>query len=440
MGNRMRHIDKSTRLKATEMTTNGTEPALPLQSDNGKRLFIGADAVALYPSLDRVATARIAGNSVRTTRTKFGGINYVFLCIYLFLIMGTQGMKNAGLSECIPRKKGKSVAKSLSSTVNRNLDEWDLDDIKFTDSNKREMVATMVQIAVLTLTSTTCYTFNGKIFQQISGLGIGLRASAALARIVMCEWDEIWANGQKRMGLSINLFFRYIDDIRLFLTTINPGWLWEDGRWKFDQDLVDSHLHEDPLTRTLREIEKSLNGVWNFLKFTTEGENDFNTNYLPTLDFQTKVIDNGRITYKYYAKPMSNNLLLQKGTSLSKSCIFSSLRQDLVRRLINTWVEEDTQTRISIIKDFIQLMVNSGHKFSYVKAVVLQAISKFNHMKYRNSLDCENKKYMPMHRTRDYDYERRKLSKYLNSDTWFRVIQDMINLGMIGRKLLEGEE
>ena len=87
--NRMRHIDKSTRLEATEMTTNGTEPALPLQSDNGKRLFIGADAVALYPSLDRVATARIAGNSVRTTRTKFGGINYVFLCIYLFLIMGT---------------------------------------------------------------------------------------------------------------------------------------------------------------------------------------------------------------------------------------------------------------------------------------------------------------------------------------------------------------
>ena len=75
----------------------------------------------------------------------------------------------------------------------------------------------MVEIAVLVLISTTCYTFGGRIFRQIKGLGIGLRASAALARLAMCNWDSVWGYMQKRLGLSVQLLCRYVDDIRILI-------------------------------------------------------------------------------------------------------------------------------------------------------------------------------------------------------------------------------
>ena len=98
-----------------------------------------------------------------------------------------------------------------------------------------------------------------------------------------------------------------------------------------------------------------------FLRFTTESEEEFEEEYLPTLDFQTKVLENGRISFKHFYKPMINNLVLEKGTALNQNTIFSSLRQDLVRRLLNTSRDENLTVRIGVIENFTQLLINSKH-------------------------------------------------------------------------------
>ena len=125
------------------------------------------------------------------------------------------------------------------------------------------------------------------------------------------------------------------------------------------------------------------------------------------------------IKYKFFSKPMSSNLLLMNGTALSKSCVFSSLRQDLVRRLLNTDYSEGIDRRLEIINRFIQLMVNSGHKFQYVKSVVLQAISKYLYMVQRSSVDENNKIFCPLHRARTFKEDQRKLLKYTNYAMWY---------------------
>ena len=95
----------------------------------------------------------------------------------------------------------------------------------------------MVEILLLALISTTCYTFGGRIFRLLKGLGIGLRASAALARLAMCNWDSVWGYMQMQLGLSVQLFCRYVDDIRLFIFPINKAWTWCIGKgW---QNVVD---------------------------------------------------------------------------------------------------------------------------------------------------------------------------------------------------------
>ena len=128
------------------------------------------------------------------------------------------------------------------------------------------------------------------------------------------------------------------------------------GRWVFQPD---KHDDRSPTERTAQEIGKSMSGIWDFLDFTTETQKDFADDFLPTLDFATQIQPNGYIKYKYFSKPMASNLVLSFGTSLSKSCIFSSLRQDLVRRLLNTDFSMGIQTRVYIVNQYTQQMIKS---------------------------------------------------------------------------------
>ena len=82
------------------------------------------------------------------------------------------------------------------------------------------------------------------------------------------------------------IFYRYVDDIRLSIRPLLKGWVWEDGKWTFNADRPDSR---DTVTRTIEEIHKSINSVWDFLEFTTKSQKDFLDGYLPTLDFMTKM-------------------------------------------------------------------------------------------------------------------------------------------------------
>ena len=135
-----------------------------------------------------------------------------------------------------------------------------------------------------------------------------------------------------------------------------------------------------PERRTIDEVGKSLEHIWEFLKFTTESELYFENDHLPTLDFETKVQNDGRISYRFFSKPMANNIVLQRGTALSKECVFSSLLKELLRRSLNTDVNQNISVRIALIEKFTQLLVNSDHQFAYINSIIMQALTKYDYM------------------------------------------------------------
>ena len=373
--------------------------------------------VGLYPNLDSVNVSKIAAEVVKSTKLKIQGVDFKLLAIYLCLVIGTEGMIKRDLADCIPKKKDqKQKSRSLSGKYNKDPNNWSDENLNFTEGKKRIMLSLMVQIMCLLLSSSTCYKFGGRIFRQRKGLGIGLRASAALARLTMCVWDNRWALTQKYFGLTLRMFFRYVDDVRMMLKPIVKGWTWGSKGWYFDPQSQDER---DPDRRTIEEVGKSLNDVWKFLKFTTEGEAEFEESFLPTLDFSTQVLESGYVRYKFFSKPMSSNLVLMKSTALSATCIFSSLRQELLRRLYNTDFREGYDERIRVTEEFIKLLVNSGHAFQYVKSVILQALTKYTFVVYRSSVGKDHKLYSPIHRARDYQVQERKLMKYTDQALWY---------------------
>ena len=125
------------------------------------------------------------------------------------------------------------------------------------------------------------------------------------------------------------------------------------------------------------------------------------------------------IDFKHFSKPMTSNILLEQSTALSKATIFSCLRQDLVRRLLHTRRETEWQSRLNLIEEYTQLLSNSGHKFSFSKSVILQAITKYETMVWRSELNKENKKYLPLYRERQFDHKNRIITKYINPSVWY---------------------
>ena len=178
---------KETEREAGADTSESDTP--PLQELDSDPIMIGGDVMTLYPSLDTITTSQIAAQAVRNTEVKFGGIDYDRLSVYLTLILGEHILNKYGLYHIIPRRKDDSKAVSLAAKNNKDLTGWEVGNTYFSDKDKREMVALLVQTCTIILMSSHIYTFGGRIFLQKSGAGIGLRASACLARIVMCEWD-----------------------------------------------------------------------------------------------------------------------------------------------------------------------------------------------------------------------------------------------------------
>ena len=296
------------------------------------------------------------------------------------------------------------------------MDNWEFDESKLGEKEKRILLSQLIKITTLVIMNSTCYSFGGVIYLQRAGAGIGLRGSAVLARLVMSIWDKILATLFRGWNFRGKLYVRYIDDIRIYGTPIGANWYWRNMAWVYDTSSEDLR---DPRIRICEELNKVFDSIFDFLKFTTENELDFTDGYLPTLDVKTKVLDNGKIDYSFFMKPMKNNLVIQRGTALSRQIVFSSLRQEIVGRLINTYEATEMKVRLSLIEEMIQLMRNSGHEYSFIKSVVLQGVSKYEYMVWRSKLDPDHSKYMPLHRERSFKCQERILLKYLSPMLWY---------------------
>ena len=190
-----------------------------------KPVLIGGDAIALYPSMDMVETAELVAKTVIESRVEFKHINLKYLLVYLKLVLGDEILKENGLGDYIPQRTNwkESKAKSLSCQINKNMDNWSISTEALMWEEERMLVALMIKCAVLALMDSTCYSFGGQLYKQVWGAGIGLRASACMAKIVMGWIDRMWAKVQVSWDLCAYMYFRYIDDLRIFMHPIAKG-------------------------------------------------------------------------------------------------------------------------------------------------------------------------------------------------------------------------
>ena len=95
---------------------------------------------------------------------------------------------------------------------------------------------------------------------------------------------------------------------------------------------------------------EAMNSVNPDLKFTTETQEDFPHERLPTLDFEIWIGSDNKVTHSYFQKSMKSPMVIMERSGMARHQKFNILRNELSRRLSNIQIEKNPERR-SKIKD-----------------------------------------------------------------------------------------
>ena len=152
--------------------------------------------------------------------------------------------------------------------------------------------------------------------------------------------------------------------------------------------------------------------------FSGENCEMFNNLCLPTLDTELWCQSN-HILYSFYKKPTRGNTVLQKTTALGANIISFSLRQEVVRRLANTSYNVGQSEKEEIVLKFAQKMVNSDFTQGEVIMTLVQGLTKFENMKWKEQLPVSHANHQPLHLSSIYNRHQRKVDKFLAESTLY---------------------
>ena len=160
-----------------ERLTHARDVANDQVQDVLELVVVGADVVALYPSLTDIEIANICFEAIMKSSVKFQNINYRKARLYIATCMNKTDQRTSPLWRVLPRRTARVGVRPGVTASPTNEEHWAFPWVELTEYKKRLIVATVVKIGVLEM-NTHIYSWNGEIYLQKAGFRL---ASAALA-------------------------------------------------------------------------------------------------------------------------------------------------------------------------------------------------------------------------------------------------------------------
>ena len=131
-----------------------------------------------------------------------------------------------------------------------------------------------------------------------------------------------------------------------------------------------------------------MNSITSFLRFTGEAPSDFADNHLLTLDCSI-FVSNGQFLHSFFEKSMRTSKCLDAASALPEITVKYSLRQEIIRLLINLHFDIPLSDKIDVLDNFYMKMMKSVHKHEFARMIFIEALLKFDQM-VKNSKLCPN--------------------------------------------------
>jgi hypothetical protein len=123
-----------------------------------------------------------------------------------------------------------------------------------------------------------------------------------------------------------------------------------------------------------------MGGLEEYLTFTMETEDDFETGWLPTLDTEIKVTPRNKIEYSFFENPTNPNTVLHSRTAMAEGINVRSLTNEVIRRMLTTSRSTPQEVRNKIFDNMAQKMAISGYGLRQIRRVMLSGIKGYEKM------------------------------------------------------------
>ena len=248
---------------------------------------------------------------------------------YIASNMSEVEVENSDLRRVLPRRQNRKGTRPTcrgQEALGPEADGdkmWDCPEVKLKRLEKRKILARVMEIAVLTMFSTHCYTFGGRTFHQLAGGPIGLRGTGAIARVVMAMTDRRVMAKLTSNSMVTKVKGSYADDGRALMMPLRKGWRWSTAQ---DKLISKKEWLQDDVTngksgarRTAEAFKEIVNSVNRTLRCTIELGEEFAKGRLPTLDTSIWVED-GKVLNTFYEKPTARKTVIHQQSALSENC------------------------------------------------------------------------------------------------------------------------
>ena len=173
-------------------------------------------------------------------------------------------------------------------------------------------------------------------------------------------------------------------------------------------------------------LRKSMNAIFDFLRFTVESEMDFKDRRLPTLDFKLWVRqEDGLVMHTFYEKPTSSN---QKDTALPENAKMATLNSEVVRRMLHTSELLPIEERIVVLDDVTQKLSNSGFQLAQTRRILIGGLSRYEKLVRWSKLPVGGG-YRPLHLDAGGSHAARARKKLTGKSDWYKQEKEVKSNG-----------
>ena len=347
-------------------------------------------------------------------------VDYLECSRYVALNWSNEKRRRSSLRRILPwRRKTQGTRPGIKGSGPRgrwrgDTEQWVFPRVVLTELEKKELVATVVEILVDAMFTKHYYTFGNKVYHQRKGGPIGLRGTCAVARVTMQLFDIMWRERLDGAKITTWLLARYMDDARAFMPAFKHGLRWVNNKLQFCQQWVVEDGHLTPTELTKQILAGTMQGIEAFLEFTFETCEQFN-GWLPTLDTCVRVNEKNVVEYNYYEKETCSSMTVQSKSAMNENIKIQIVSQDMVRRLMNTKEELGAVNRGGVVDRYARKLLLSGYSKEQTRRILKNGIKGFE-SKRRSRLA----RGLPLRSTASGSSKSRYMKKLLGKTTWYK--------------------
>ena len=177
-------------------------------------VVIWSDVVSLYPNPDVIRCSEIMREAILMSPIVWESMDYLECSRYVALNWNHEKCRASSLRRILPwRRKIRGSRPGMKGCGPRgklrgDTEQWVFPRVVLTETEKKDLVATVVQIMTEALFENHFYTFGNKTYHQKGGGPIGLRGTCAVARVTMQMFDILWKRRLDNEGVVTWLLAR----------------------------------------------------------------------------------------------------------------------------------------------------------------------------------------------------------------------------------------